>query len=120
MRQDQTTHLQEFSIQDEVRDHDSEKKEKGKVYADWQRNACEGEIQEGDKDRLKYSGVTETGERKQTVKSPYKQQGKWNLVSHFSTVLVYLNYIFLRIKCNNDCWNTCMCIHVITVTSDGP
>ena len=82
MRQDQTTHLQEFSIQDEVRDHDSEKKEKGKVYADWQRNACEGEIQEGDKDRLKYSGVTETGERKQTVKLPYKQQGKWNLVSH--------------------------------------
>ena len=49
MRQDQTTHLQEFSIQDEVRDHDSEKKEKGKVYADCQRNACEGEIQEGDK-----------------------------------------------------------------------
>ena len=32
-----------------MRDHDSERKEKGKVYADCQRNACEGEIQEGDK-----------------------------------------------------------------------
>ena len=38
----------------------------------------------------------------------------------FSTVLVYLNYMFLRIECNNDCCNTCMCIHMITVTSDGP
>ena len=37
-----------------------------------------------------------------------------------STVLVYLNYMFLQIECNNDCCNTCMCIHVITVTSDGP
>ena len=32
-----------------MRDHDSERKEKGKVYADCQTNACEGEIQEGDK-----------------------------------------------------------------------
>ena len=38
----------------------------------------------------------------------------------FSTVLVYLNYMFLRIEFNNDCCNTCMCIHVITVISDGP
>ena len=38
----------------------------------------------------------------------------------FSIVLVYLNYMFLRIECNNDCCNTCMCIHMITVTSDGP
>ena len=47
--QNQTTHLQEFSIQDELWDHDIEGKEKGKVCADCQRNACEGEIQEGDK-----------------------------------------------------------------------
>ena len=32
-----------------MRDHDSERKEKGKVYADCQRNACEGKIEEGDK-----------------------------------------------------------------------
>ena len=32
-----------------MRDHDSERKEKGKVYADCQRNACEGEIEEADK-----------------------------------------------------------------------
>ena len=37
-----------------------------------------------------------------------------------STVLVYLNYMSLRIECNNDCCNTCMCIHMITVSSDGP
>ena len=43
------SHLQEFSIEDEVRDRDSERKEKGKVYADFKRNACESEIQEGDK-----------------------------------------------------------------------
>ena len=37
-------HLQEFSIEDEVRDRDSERKEKGKVYADCQRNERESEI----------------------------------------------------------------------------
>ena len=37
-----------------------------------------------------------------------------------STILVYLNYMSLRIECNNDCCNTCMCIHMITVSSDGP
>ena len=37
-----------------------------------------------------------------------------------STVLVYLNYMSLRIECSNDCCNTCMCIHVITLTSDRP
>ena len=34
-------HLQEFSIEDEVRDRDSETKEKGKVSADCQRNTRE-------------------------------------------------------------------------------
>ena len=37
-----------------------------------------------------------------------------------SIVLVYLNYMSLRIECSNDCCNTCMCIHVITLTSDRP
>ena len=37
-----------------------------------------------------------------------------------STVLVYLNYVCLRIECNKDCCITCMCILVIIVTSDGP
>ena len=36
--------LQEFSIEDEVRDRDSERNEKGKVYADCQRNGSESEI----------------------------------------------------------------------------
>ena len=42
-------HFEEFSIEDEVRDHDSDRKETGKINADCQRNACESEIQEGDK-----------------------------------------------------------------------
>ena len=46
-------HLQEFSIDDEVRDRDSERKEKGKVYADCKRNACESQTQEGDKELLR-------------------------------------------------------------------
>ena len=41
--------LQEFTVEDEVRDRDSERKEKGKVYADCKRNAQESKIQEGDK-----------------------------------------------------------------------
>ena len=42
-------HLQEFGIEDEVRDRDSERKAKGKVYAECQRNARESEIRGGDK-----------------------------------------------------------------------
>ena len=42
-------HFQEFSIEDKVRDRDSERKENGKVYADCQRNARQSEIREGDK-----------------------------------------------------------------------
>ena len=34
-------HLQEFLCEDEVRDRDSERKEKGKMYADCKRHACE-------------------------------------------------------------------------------
>ena len=41
--------LQEFTVEDEVRDRDNERKEKGKVYTDCKRNAHESKIQEGDK-----------------------------------------------------------------------
>ena len=41
--------LQEFTVEDEVRDHESERKDKGTVYADCKRNAHESKIQEGDK-----------------------------------------------------------------------
>ncbi|CAH3166534.1 unnamed protein product [Porites lobata] len=39
-------HLQEFGIEDEVQDRDSERKAKGKMYAECQRNARESEIRE--------------------------------------------------------------------------
>ncbi|CAH3023948.1 unnamed protein product, partial [Porites evermanni] len=39
-------HLQKFGIEDEVRDRDSERKAKGKVYTECQRNARESEIRE--------------------------------------------------------------------------
>ena len=41
--------LQEFTVEDEVRDRENERKEKGKVYTDCKRNAHESKIQEGDK-----------------------------------------------------------------------
>ena len=41
--------LQEFTCEDEIRDRDSERKEKGKMYADCKRNACESDIQKDDK-----------------------------------------------------------------------
>jgi len=40
--------LQEFTGEDEVRDRGSERKEKGKLYADRKRNALESKIQRGD------------------------------------------------------------------------
>ena len=56
-------HLQEFSIEDDVRDRDSERKEKGKVYGDCKR---ESEIQEGDK-------VLQRQEKENKLSTPYKQ-----------------------------------------------
>ena len=47
------------------------------------------------------------------------RQGESKILS-FSTLLVYLNYVCLRIECNNDCCITWMFINVITVTSHGP
>lgn len=41
--------LQEFTFEDEIRDCNSERKEKGKPNADYKRNAGENDIQKGDK-----------------------------------------------------------------------
>ena len=41
--------LQQFTCEDEVRDRYSERKENGKMYTDCKRNACENDIQKGDK-----------------------------------------------------------------------
>ena len=60
------SHLQQFSIEDEVRDRDSERKARGKVYADCQRNARESEIREGDKVLLRQ-------EKENKLSTPYKQ-----------------------------------------------
>ena len=59
-------HRQEFSIEDEVRDRDSERKARGKVYAGCQRNARESEIREGDKVLLRQ-------EKENKLSTPYKQ-----------------------------------------------
>ena len=58
--------LQEFTCDDEVRDRDSERKEKGKMYADCKRNACENDIQKGDKVLLRQ-------ERDNKLSTPFKQ-----------------------------------------------
>ena len=58
--------LQEFTCDDEVRDHDSERKEKGKMYADCKRNACEHDIQKGAKVLLRQ-------ERDNKLSTPFKQ-----------------------------------------------
>ena len=59
-------HLQESDIEDEVRDRDSERKAKGKVYAECQRNARESEIREGDKVLLRQ-------EKENKLSTPYRQ-----------------------------------------------
>ena len=58
--------VQEFSIEDEVRDRYSERKEKGNVYADCRRNARESEIREGDKVLLRQK-------KENKLSTPYKQ-----------------------------------------------
>ena len=61
------------------RQRGGERKEKGKVYADCQRNARESEIREGDKVL-----VTEAGEREKTVNATqtvslysYSKEWQW-------------------------------------------
>ena len=58
--------LQEFACDDEVRVRDSERKEKGKMYADCKRNTCENDIQKGDKVLLRQ-------ERDNELSTPFKQ-----------------------------------------------
>ena len=58
--------LQEFAVEDEVRDRDSERKEKGTVYADYRRNAHESKIEEGDSVLLRQ-------EKKNILSTTYKQ-----------------------------------------------
>ena len=60
------TKLQEITCEDEIRDCDSERKEKGKPYADCKRNACENDIQKGDKVLLRQ-------ERDNKLSTPFKQ-----------------------------------------------
>ena len=74
-------HLQEFSIDDEVRDRDSERKKKGKVYADCRRNACESEIQEGDKVLLRQ-------EKENKLSTPFKQSPFTVVQKNGNSVLV--------------------------------
>ena len=74
-------HLQEFSIEDEVRDRDSERKEKGKVYAVCQRNARESEIREGDKVLLRQ-------EKENKLSTPYKQSPFTVIYKNGNSVLV--------------------------------
>ena len=73
-------HLQEFSIEDEVRDRDSERKEKGKVYADCQRNERESEIR-GDKVLLRQ-------EKEKKLSTPYKQSPFTVIQKNGNSVLV--------------------------------
>ena len=74
-------HLQPFSIEDEVRDRDSERKEKGKVYADCQRNAGESEIREGDKVLLRQ-------EKENKLSRPYKQSPFTAIQKNGNSVLI--------------------------------
>ena len=74
-------HLQEFSIEDEVRDRDNERKEKEKVYADCQRTARESEIRGGDKVLLKQ-------EKEKKLSAPYKQSPFKVIQKNGNSVLV--------------------------------
>ena len=74
-------HLQEFTIEDDVRDRDSERKEKGKVYGDCKMNACESEIQEGDKVLLRQ-------EKENKLSTPYKQSPLTVVQKNGNSVLV--------------------------------
>ena len=82
-------HLQEFSIEDEVRDRDSERKEKGEMYADCQRNARESEIREGDK-------VLMRQEKENKLSTPYKQSPFTVIQKNGNSVLVEVDGVQYR------------------------
>ena len=71
--------LQEFTVEDKVRDRDSERKEKGKVYGDCKRNVHESKIHESDKVLLRQ-------DKENKLSARYKQspftvvQGNGNIV----------------------------------------
>ena len=63
--------LQEFGVEDEVRDRDSERKAKGKVYAECQRNASESKIREGEKVLLRQEKENKLST--QYIQSPFTE-----------------------------------------------
>ena len=73
--------LREFSIEDEARDRDNERKEKGKVYVDRKRNARESEILEGDKMILRE-------EKENKLSTPLKQSPFTVVQENGNSVLV--------------------------------
>ena len=81
--------LQEFTVGDEVRDRDSERKEKGKVYADCKRNAQESKIQEGDKVLLRQ-------EKENKLSTTYKQSPFTVVQKNGNSVLVEANGVQYR------------------------
>ena len=80
------TQLQEFTVEDEIRDGDSERKEKGKVYADCKRNAHESKIQRGDKVLLRQ-------EKENKLSMTYKQSPFTVVQKNGNSVLVEANGI---------------------------
>ena len=80
------TQLQEFTVEDEIRDGDSERKEKGKVYADCKRNAHVSKIQRGDKVLLRQ-------EKENKLSMTYKQSPFTVVQKNGNSVLVEANGI---------------------------
>ena len=83
------THLQEFSIEDEARDLDNDRKGKAKVYADCQRKARESEIREGDKVLLRQK-------KENKLSTPYKQSPFTVIEKNGSNVLVVADGVQYR------------------------
>ena len=82
-------HLQEFSIENEVRDLDNDRKEKAKVYADCQRKARESDIREGDKVLLRQK-------KENKLSTPYKQSPFTVIQQNGSNVLVLADGVQYR------------------------
>ena len=81
--------VQEFSIEDEVRDRYGERKEKGNVYADCRRNARESEIREGDKVLLRQ-------EKENKLSTPYKQSPFTVIQQNSNSVVVEVDGVQYR------------------------
>jgi len=81
--------LQEFTVEDEVSDRASERKEKRKVYADCKRNAHESKIQRGDKVLLRQ-------EKENKLSKTYKQSPFTVVQKNGNSVLVEVDGIQYR------------------------